>query len=149
MKDLKIFNKILSLKTLKPSKETNQAFSELVKFGENSFNEISLKDEEVLKLRKLSCQAEYEMELFWADKIIHSKNPNKELENFWYYKNYQDLVTLEYLNIFNISNKIKKVLFVGGGPLPLTAIILAIKFNLKCSVLEKDEMSFVRAKEVV
>ncbi len=149
MKDLKIFNKILNLKSLKPSKETNEAFSELVKYSENSFNKVNLNKMQIVELRKISSAAEYEMELHWADKIIKSKNPNAELKKFWYYKNYEDLVTLEYINIISINKKVKKVLFVGGGPLPLTAIVLATKYNKDPVVLEKDESSFVKSSELI
>ncbi len=149
MKDLKIFHKILNLKSLKPSKETNEAFSELVRYSENSFNKVNLNELEIFKLRKLSSEAEYEMEVHWADKIIKSKNPNDELKKFWYYKNYEDLVTLEHINIISINKKVKKVLFVGGGPLPLTAIVLATKYNKDCIVLEKDELSFLKSSELI
>lgn len=149
MKDLKIFHKILNLKSLKPSKETNEAFSELVKYSENSFNKVNLNEMQIVELRKISSAAEYEMELHWADKIIKSKNPNSELEKFWYYKNYEDLVTLEYINIISINKKVKKVLFVGGGPLPLTTIILANKYNILCEVLERDEVSFLKSTTLI
>lgn len=149
MKDLKIFHKILKLDSLKPSKETNEAFSQLVSFSENSFNKINLKEDQILKLRELSSRAECEMELYWANRITESSNPEKELKKFWYYKNYEDLTVLEYTNVINLKAKIKKVLFVGGGPLPLTAIILANKYNILCEVLERDELSFLKSTTLI
>ncbi len=141
MEDLKIFNRIVNLSSLKPSKETNGAFSDLVKYCEEN-REIHLKKYQVNELRKLSSLAEYEMELYWANKILNSKNATNELEKFWYYKNYEQLVDLEYSNISCVNKKIRSALFVGGGPLPLTAILLCKKYNLTCSVLEKDIDSY-------
>jgi nicotianamine synthase len=141
MEDLKIFNRILKLDSLKPSKKTNDAFSDLVKFCEEN-NDVSLKKDQIKKLRDLSSVAEYEMELYWAKKILDSKNGNKELEKFWYYRNYEQLVDLEHSNIICLYKKIRNVLFIGGGPLPLTAIVLCRKYNLRCTILEKDPSSY-------
>lgn len=141
MEDLKLFNRILELKSLKPSRETNRAFSELVRFCEHN-NPVSLEPYQVEKLRELSSIAEYEMEAFWAKKIIASKDPQKELEKFWYYKNYEQLVELEYSSITCVCKDVKNFLFIGGGPLPLTAILLCKKYGLTCTVLEKDLESY-------
>ena len=137
MEDLKIFNRILKLDSLKPSKKTNDAFSDLVKFCENN-NDVSLKKDQIQKLRALSSVAEYEMEVYWAKKILGSKDSNKELEKFWYYENYEQLVDLEYSNITCLYKKVRNILFIGGGPLPLTAIVLCRKYNLSCTILERD-----------
>jgi nicotianamine synthase len=140
MEDLKIFDRILKLESLKPSTETNDAFFELVSFCSNN-KQVSLKSNQIKKLRELSSHAEYEMEVYWAKRIIASKNGEKELQKFWYFKNYEQLVDLEYSNISSLYKKIKKVLFVGGGPLPLTAILLHKKYGVKCTILEKDAES--------
>lgn len=141
MEDLKIFDRILKLDTLKPSKKTNDAFSDLVAFCERN-SDVNLKQDQIQKLRELSSVAEYEMEVYWAKKILASKNPNKELETFWYYKNYEQLVDLEYLNVICLYKSIQKILFIGGGPLPLTAILLCKKYGLTCTILEKDSESY-------
>jgi len=39
------------------------------------------------------------MEKYYANKIILSDNPELEILDFLYYKNYLDLTNLEYLNI--------------------------------------------------
>lgn len=137
MEDLKIFNRILKLDTLKPSATTNDAFSDLVAYCSDN-KEVNLKQSQIKKLRELSSVAEYEMEVHWANKIVASKNGNKELEKFWYYKNYEQLVDLEYSNVSCLYKKIDNVLFIGGGPLPLTAIVLSRKYNLTCTILERD-----------
>jgi nicotianamine synthase len=141
MEDLKIFNRILKLDSLKPSKKTNDVFSDLVKFCEGN-NDVSLKKDQIQKLRRLSSVAEYEMEVYWAEKIVESKNGTKELQKFWYYKNYEQLVDLEHANITCLYKKVRTILFVGGGPLPLTAIVLCRKYGLTCTILERDSSSY-------
>ncbi len=142
MEDIRLYTRIVDLKSLKPSKETNEAFSCLVKYCEEN-KTVNLKKMEIKKLQKLSSIAEYEMELYWAKKIIGAINPQKELQEFWYYRNYERLVDLEYSNITYVFEKsINNVLFVGGGPLPLTAILLYKKYGIKCTILERDEVSY-------
>jgi nicotianamine synthase len=148
MEDYKLYNTIVQLKSLKPSKETNEAFSSLVEFCERN-HPISLKSNEVERLRDLCSIAEYEMELYWSKKICDSKNPYKDLEAFWYYKNYEQLVELEYSNSACLYKNIKNVIFVGGGPLPLTAIMLYKKYNIACSILERDKTSYLRSLALV
>lgn len=148
MQDLKIFDRILGLNSLKPSKETNDAFSELVKFVESN-TKTSLRKKQIQKLRMLSSIAETEMELYWAKRIIVSENPKKELFNFWYYKNYAALVDLEYANASYVKEKNKNAIFIGGGPFPLTSILLCQKYGLSCTVLEKNPSSTAMATELV
>ena len=141
MEDLKIYNRIMRLSSLKPSKETNDAFSDLVKYCEEN-KAINLKRYQIDELRKLSSIAEYEMEIYWATRIIAAKDSREELKKFWYYINYEQLVDLEYINSKNIYYKdIQSVLFVGGGPLPLTSILLCMKYNMPCTILERDKKS--------
>lgn len=148
MQDLKIFDRILGLNSLKPSKETNGAFSELVRFVENN-TKTSLRNEQIQKLRALSSIAETEMEIHWAKRIIDSRYPKKELLDFWYYKNYAALVDLEYANASFVKKEYKNAIFIGGGPFPLTAILLCQKYGLSCTVLEKDLSSSAVATELV
>lgn len=149
MEEINIYNKIINLKSLKPSKKTNDAFFELVKFCEKNHTTCTLDENQTHNLRELASIAEYEMEVYWAKKILESKDPNKELEKFWYYQNYEQLVDLEYVNINSLYKKIDTVLFVGGGPLPLTAILLCKKYNLNCSILEKDKASYFASVDLV
>lgn len=150
MVDTLLFQEIRSLKTLKPSPETNEAFSKLVTFCLNADEkDITLRPHEVEKLQNLSSLAESEMETYWAKRIIASKNPNEELLQFWYYANYATLTDLEYANISLISKDMSNVLFVGSGPLPLTSILLCQKYGLKCTLLEKDQLSVELSRQLI
>jgi hypothetical protein len=144
MEDLKIFNRILKLDSLKPSKKTNDAFSDLVNFCKSD-SKVNLKNGQVRKLMELFYVAECEKELYYAKKIIASKDPNKVLEGFYYYKNYERLVDLEYANILCLHKNIRNILFIGGGALPITTILLCKKYGLNCSILEVDKKSYAIA----
>ena len=52
MEDLKIFNRILKLDSLKPSKKTNDVFSDLVNFCKSD-SKVNLKKDQVRKLMEL------------------------------------------------------------------------------------------------
>lgn len=150
MVDTLLFKQISTLPTLKPSSATNEAFSELVTFCLTAKPEdITLKSAEIAKLQNLSAEAESEMETYWAKRIITSTSPHKELLSFWYYENYTELVDAEYSHFSTLSKKSKNVLFVGGGPLPLTAIILNVKHGLTCTVLENNKKSYELARKLV
>ena len=150
MIDTLLFKEIRSLKTLSPSPETNQAFSKLVAFCLSADEkDITLEPQDIVKLQSLSSLAESEMEAYWAKRIIASKNPHKELSRFWYYENYAMLTDLEYANVSLVHKNIEKVLFVGGGPLPLTAILLCQKYGLLCTILERERASSQIAVQLV
>lgn len=143
MVDTLLFNTITRLPTLRPTPETNEAFSKLVTFCLTAKPEdITLKSADITKLQNLSAEAESEMEIYWAERIIASEDPHKELLNFWYYKNYTDLVELEYQHFSMFNKDVRDVLFAGGGPLPLTAILLCQKHGLSCTVLENNKESY-------
>lgn len=142
MNDLESYNKLKKLKNYKPSKSVNKVFSELVTFAINSKNTKSLNEVEIKGLQEICSQAESEMEFFWANKIINSKNPNLELKKFWYYDNYLKLANLEWLNLsqcFSKNHEHQNAVFIGSGPLPLTAIFLAQIYNINFLLVDIDK----------
>jgi nicotianamine synthase len=150
MIDTLLFKQISTLPTLWPTPATNEAFSKLVTFCLTAKQEdITLESSDITKLQTLCSKAESEMELYWAQKIITSKDPNKELLAFWYYTNYTDLVTLEYDTFSKVKKNVRNILFVGGGSLPLTAIMLSKEYGMICTVLENDKKSYELSKQLV
>ncbi|MCH8518984.1 methyltransferase, partial [Candidatus Gracilibacteria bacterium] len=63
--------------------------------------------------------------------------PWNTLKEFLYFQNYEDLSRLEYLNL-SFYCLPTKILFLGGGSLPLTAILLAKNYNVQCKVVDYD-----------
>jgi hypothetical protein len=92
-------------------------------------------------------EAEYAMELYFSDKFL--QNPDfkeKNLNEFWYLQNYLDLVDLELEKVSISKHPDKEIVFIGSGPLPLTAIIMAQKTGMKITCLDMDEAAVKRGE---
>ncbi|KAK1430024.1 hypothetical protein QVD17_12473 [Tagetes erecta] len=132
-----IYTKISKLETLKPSKDVNHLFTELVEacIPPYSINIATLPEniqETRSKLIRLCGEAEGHLEAHFSTILATFSNPLDHLDIFPYYSNYLKLSQLE----FDILNRHyptdqpdrvpKRVAFVGSGPLPLTSIVLAL-----------------------
>ncbi len=136
MKIKKLFERIKNLPSYAPSKEVNGLFSELVSKATNTKDEERLTPKEHIRLRDMCAVAEYELEKHWALKISSGEN---DLLDFPYYENYADLTKIEMSALTLCKSHMKhRILFVGGGPLPMTAIILARTYGLRLTVIDND-----------
>ncbi|KAI3755052.1 hypothetical protein L1987_54845 [Smallanthus sonchifolius] len=133
-----IYTKISKLETLKPSKDVNSLFTELVVacIPPSSINVATLPQtiqETRSKLIKLCGEAEGHLEAHFSTLLASFSNPLHHLDVFPYYNNYLKLSQLEFdiLNRHYSSDQPdtvvvpKRVAFIGSGPLPLTSIVLA------------------------
>src|SRR5262249_24551791 len=65
-----------------------------------------------------------EMERFWVERLLARRRLTlKDLEEFWYYGNYEGLWALEQMLLG--QDFIPRLVFLGSGPLPLTAVMAA------------------------
>lgn len=143
------YEKLINLDDLSPNIKTNEVFTNLYNYCISQNNtELQICDK-VLKINQICAEAEYKMELFYANKIINSTKAKIELNNFIYYKNYQDLGELEYLNLFFLNKNIKNILFIWSWPLPLTAIILALNYDLKITLLDISSEAINISKKLI
>ncbi len=135
------YQTIKNLHNLKPSIVVNQVFDQLVAIiyhHEKEHTEYQL--EYVLyqlrsilpDLQYLCSQAEYELEKHWSKKIIDYPDA---ISKFSYYQHYQKLIAWEK----QIANSIdQKVLFIGAGPLPLSAMLWNQNSKNKIDCIDKD-----------
>ncbi|HWA52384.1 MAG TPA: nicotianamine synthase family protein [Patescibacteria group bacterium] len=126
----KLYNEITNLDNYLPSEKVNRLFSTLV---ENTLKEEknNLNKKQIENLQKVCSSAEYELEKYWSQKNIYK---------FPYFENYLKLTKLEWFSLKSCSvHKKHKILFVGGGPLPMTAIMLAKIYRQKVTILEKEK----------
>lgn len=131
-----LYYQISSLQSLSPSPKVNKLFSKLVLLSLQD-QKITLSSNHLHNLQKICGQAEYELEKYWAKRII---NNQKAFNEFPYIDNYQKLTKMEWHSLLGCSMHTKhNVLFVGGGPLPLTAIVLAQRYDLSVTVIEKEQ----------
>ncbi|WCJ42361.1 Nicotianamine synthase [Euphorbia peplus] len=152
-----VYDSILKLVSLRPSKQVNSLFSHLVQLcilpSSFNINSLSLEEQEMRKtLIELSGRAESLLELEFASFLIKTPHPFNGLNLFPYYGNYVKLATMEY-NILaeNGVLKPKKVAFVGSGPMPLTSLVMATH-HLKSSHFDNydiDEKANDVASQIV
>ncbi|KAL3515957.1 hypothetical protein ACH5RR_022859 [Cinchona calisaya] len=126
------YEKISSLESLKPSKDVDMLFTQLV-FTCMPPNPIDVTKlcKRVQEIRsnliRLCGEAEGLLESHYST-ILGSfdDNPLDHLEIFPYFNNYLKLSLLEFNILSQYTNKVpSKIAFLGSGPLPLTSIVLA------------------------
>ncbi|GJT85980.1 nicotianamine synthase, S-adenosyl-L-methionine-dependent methyltransferase [Tanacetum coccineum] len=135
-----IYEQLSKLETLKPSKDVDNLFTQLVHacIPHSSINIATLPpniQEIRSKLIRLCGEAEGLLEAHFSTILGSFKNPLHHLNIFPYYSNYLKLGRLEY-DILNkhcsttTQKTPERVAFIGSGPLPFTSIVLA-SYHLK------------------
>lgn len=134
----KLCEKIISLENLNPSKGVNFLFEELVHHATTQKKETSqLLPIKQKKLWLVCAKAESLLEKYWAEKITSLK---VSLSDFPYFQNYKDLTRIEWYTLQGCTeHKNHRILFVGSGPLPLTAILLAKEYGANVTIMEIDK----------
>lgn len=118
--------RVTRLPSLDPNDEVNAAFEALVNAVVDLSNDtVDPHTEETI--RRICADAETKMEYYWAKLIGKSREPIRMLETFPYNNNYRELVGRE-VALAEKNGLMKthgqRVLVVGSGPLPLTAVNL-------------------------
>ena len=147
-----ILDQAKKLTPYKPNKEVNQFFSDLYNISVINNWELSsqiINSQKLSELHSICSQAEYQMEQYRANHLLHSKDIKKELEKFPYRNNYADLTKLEYHSILSQLESCQNLLFVGSWPLPLTAIILAQKYDMHCVLVERDKIAVQTSQKII
>ncbi|MCL7050269.1 hypothetical protein MKW94_008444 [Papaver nudicaule] len=127
-----IYNSLSTLESLKPSKDVNTLFTQLVLAcippSPIDVTKLSTKVQEVRsKLIRLCGEAEGLLESHFSTLLGSYEIPLDHINIFPYYTNYIRLGHLEYTILSNyIANpNPNHIAFIGSGPLPLTSIVLA------------------------
>lgn len=130
--------------TLAPGPVTNRLFGDLVSL---SLQPVPLPAAEQAmaslgnildELYALCATGEYAMEKHWGERIRTAAQPLDELRQFPYWQNYLKLTRLEVAALRRENPNMRRVLFVGAGPLPLTAYIMAKHYKLDVTNLDID-----------
>lgn len=124
---LSIYTKLSKIRSLKPGKNVNALFNRLVQIIEETKKDVAeiahtdVRLQRIYKkIQKIAACGEYELEKAYA---------KKDIKMFPYLKNYLKLTRIE-MDILQG----KKVLFIGSGPLPLSAYLYSKKLSV--SVLD-------------
>ncbi|MDQ2788721.1 MAG: nicotianamine synthase [Actinomycetota bacterium] len=130
---LRLHQELTALPTLSPNPHTNALFTELVTVAthpaDSDITQQVLADPAIRRitpgLRSLCSAGEIELERAWARRIITSRDPQRELREFPYFTNYEQLTRLEHHAVLGVTERaLPRMLFVGAGPLPLTSLLL-------------------------
>ncbi|VVB13266.1 unnamed protein product [Arabis nemorensis] len=134
-----LYDQISKLESLKPSKNVDTLFGQLVStcLPTDTNIDVTKMCGEVKDMRsnliKLCGEAEGYLEQHFSTilgSLQEDQNPLDHLHIFPYYNNYLKLGKLEFdLLTQHTSHVPTKIAFVGSGPMPLTSIVLA-KFHL-------------------
>ncbi|KAG9457877.1 hypothetical protein H6P81_002385 [Aristolochia fimbriata] len=126
-----LYEDISSLRSLKPSKEVNTLFTELVQLciPESPIDVAKLSkrvQEKRSRLIRLCGEAEAFLESHFSAVLGSYPDPLRRLHLFPYYDNYLKLTRLEFSVLTrHCSREPARVAFVGSGPMPLSALLLA------------------------
>src|SRR5450432_1897010 len=130
-------------RTLSP-RETHEVFRqvEMLANHDAQIAEQVLNDQSVLgirpHLRELYEGCVYELEKDWATQLIDRRLTPAQIAEYPKYERYRVRACLEYFLIATLAGSFpKRLLIVGCGPLPLTAIILAGKFKVTSDFVDK------------
>ncbi|KAL5700891.1 nicotianamine synthase [Ranunculus cassubicifolius] len=126
-----IYDNISKLESLKPSKNVDMLFTQLVRtcMPPNPIDVTKLckKVQEIRSnLIKLCGEAEGLLESHYSTLLGSYENPLDHITIFPYYSNYLKLSLLEFTILHKHFPKVPtRIAFIGSGPLPLTSIVLA------------------------
>lgn len=149
---LHFYHAIKALPSLTPSPEVNQTFHQLCRYAQTedfNGNEEIFSSPEVQFLRFSCAQAEYELEKKWTNLILDSEDPRTTLQTFPYFNNYQDLTRLEFQLLKSQKDQITTALFVGSGPLPLSAILLAKERGVNCILIDRSQEAVTLSQKLI
>jgi len=144
---------------LAPSPTVNRLFGRLVQIctrHDPAAAHRVLTDERIRRiapqLRSLCADGESELEKAWAARVLVAPDPSAELARFPYVGNYQELIRLELHALAGAGHEVgavRRICFVGGGPLPLTALQLHRATSAAITIVDRDSDAIELAAQVV
>jgi nicotianamine synthase len=142
--------------SLIPGPMTDKAFGELVATArltidvEGSAEVLTLLDKlkKLHRVRDFCSRGEYELERYWSHRLGTTASDEatvQELVAFPYLSEYHRLVAAEARLLKKGNPAAKHLLFIGSGPLPLSAYLLASEHGFKVDMVDSSEEAHVCA----
>ena len=140
----------LSPRNVNVTRGLSRLVEEIVAAEEKDMDkERVLKDPTVMAIRPhlldLLSRAEYEMEMYFSTLLgAEDRLTLNDLSRFWYRDNYHALIAQEVKGLQThtdfpvLLNDPRPAVFVGAGPLPLSAVDLYLRLGKKCVCVELD-----------
>jgi nicotianamine synthase len=144
-----LYRTLASFDSYAPSPEMNRLFGRLVDLVLSGSGSIGLGKSAVRDLRDICATAEYRLECHWSARIAASDAPCATLARFPYSENYQRLAVMEHEGLLATGASVPgRAAFVGGGPLPLSALRLA-DYGWSGTVIDHDPAAVALARALV
>ncbi|PSQ43153.1 hypothetical protein BRD17_06805 [Halobacteriales archaeon SW_7_68_16] len=144
-----IYERLVALDDYEPGPTVSTLFEYLVDrvlYGEGA---VDLDPGQRRELRAIAATAEYRLERHWADRIVAAADPVATLAEFPYVENYRTLARLEHGGVVGVDKtRPMDAVFVGGGPLPLSAIVLARDHDWPVTVIDRDPDAVASARRI-
>jgi nicotianamine synthase len=103
-------------------------------------------------LTRLCAEGESLLESAWARRALAATDPRAETAAFPYRRNYEQLARLELHALAGVGHRVeatRRVCFVGGGPLPLSAILLCRTLTAGVTVVDRDVEAVRLSRQLV
>lgn len=142
---------VAALANVKPAPKVNAAFHGLVSavFRNPLLHRNALVRMALPQLRAKCAKAEFALEECWAERILRSKRPHDELKLFPYWNNYERLTALEWQAIVRHRAAVSRIVFLGAGPFPATALILAKRYGCFITLVDCNARAVACAQQLV
>jgi nicotianamine synthase len=144
--------------SLEPSPAVDELFGDLVAScveADETLARRVVDDPSVARLapdlREWCASGEQLLEHAWADRVLQADDARATLAGFPYLDNYRRLAALEVHTLLGVGldlRRVRRVAFLGGGPLPLTALLLARRLAAPVDVVDRSDTATARAAEV-
>ncbi|MGL5810522.1 MAG: nicotianamine synthase family protein [Nocardioides sp.] len=154
-----IYTKLAAVSSLAPSVLVDGLFGSLVQTcltTSGPEHARALADPRLDRLRpdlvRICAEGEGLLEDVWARRTLQADDPSAAVTRFPYFGNYQDLTRLEVHALAGVGHPmpgIRHVCFVGGGALPLSAILMHQALGSPVTVIDRDEKAVELARALV
>ncbi len=140
-----------------PRPQVDKLFSQLVHIVDQTNAELAAKvmadplvNGHVSFFQEISARSESALEKYWSSYIAGAMEPLVALREFTYFSNYEQMTRDEVALLKNNGLDInKKALFIGGGALPLTAILMAVEHGYQVDCLDSDAEACLLAEKLI
>lgn len=133
---------------LEPAPAVNRLFQHLVELcggHDGAAARAVLGDPRIARLDpplvRLCAAGEHLLERHWARRIVAGEEPDQLLASFPYLTNYEQLTLLELRTLAGLGadlGAVRRVCFLGSGPLPLSALLLSRELGVPVDAVDVD-----------
>jgi len=154
-----LYHRLLGLPDLAPAPAVDALFRELVRLCTVTDDSVAarvLAEPAIRRLRgdliRLCGRGESLLEQLWAQRVLAAADPAAELGRFPYLGNYRQLSLLETHALAgsgHVPRNGGRLCFLGGGPLPLSALLLHRYLGGAVEIVDVDPLAAGLARRVV